>query len=397
MIEAKQLGFYVPENMYKRWLSFQASQAVAGKGSMMDRVYRLYLLALAGKPEYSAMNIIRENNLSGLNTAQKWLLAGAYSLSSYGDTASKILAQAGTAVNPYRESGGTYGSEKRDRAVILDVSLAMNKTAEAAMLYKELAKEINSQAWLSTQELGYSLLAMGKYIMQIDNSGSGLQLAGSIRLPSGRILPFKTDAAALSFDIPADEGTVLEVNLSEKAEVIKNCYAYIDYSYVPLTPDLTEKTSNLNVFTEYYTEEGAALKPASLKQGDVFWAGIRAVKQTRNNLEELALVYMLPSGWEIENIRFFKEKLPETLTRNVKDHQLNRQKYTDIRDDRIMWFFDMKDYNSGEYWFFVKLRAVTEGNFLKPPVLFEAMYDNSYTAVKEAMKVTVRGNTGLFR
>ena len=66
----------------------------------------------------------------------------------------------------------------------------------------------------------------------------------------------------------------------------------------------------------------------------------------------------------------------------------NREEYLDIRDDRVMWFFDMYGHKTS-YDFVVKLNAVTAGEFVLPPTLFEAMYNNKYKAVKKGKFVKV--------
>jgi hypothetical protein len=96
----------------------------------------------------------------------------------------------------------------------------------------------------------------------------------------------------------------------------------------------------------------------------------------------MALVQILPSGWEIENLRLTGEELPEFL------QNANEAEYTDIRDDRVMWFFDMES-SRQSYRFAVKLNAVSVGRFDLPPSLCEAMYDNSFVAVKAGRQVRV--------
>ena len=67
---------------------------------------------------------------------------------------------------------------------------------------------------------------------------------------------------------------------------------------------------------------------------------------------------------------------------------LNREDYKDIRDDKIMWFFDQ--YRRNSYDFVVKVNVVTKGKFIQPPSVFEAMYDNSYYSVISGKVVEVK-------
>ena len=100
------------------------------------------------------------------------------------------------------------------------------------------------------------------------------------------------------------------------------------------------------------------------------------------------MVQILPAGWEIENIRLSGEDFPNWMSK----YRLNQQEYVDIRDDRIMWFFDMRP-NIREMDYVVKLNAVSVGEFTLPPTILEAMYNNNYQARKAGTKVRVtRGN-----
>ena len=60
----------------------------------------------------------------------------------------------------------------------------------------------------------------------------------------------------------------------------------------------------------------------------------------------------------------------------------------DIRDDRIMRFFDGKK-RDGRYTFDVLINAVTAGEFELPPTLVEAMYDDTYKAIHPGYRVII--------
>ena len=94
---------------------------------------------------------------------------------------------------------------------------------------------------------------------------------------------------------------------------------------------------------------------------------------------------ILPAGWEIENTRLSNENTPNWMSK----WRLNREEYLDIRDDRVMWFFDMERH-AKQVDFAVKINAVTVGEFFLPPTLLEAMYNHNYRASKAGKKVVVR-------
>lgn len=77
-----------------------------------------------------------------------------------------------------------------------------------------------------------------------------------------------------------------------------------------------------------------------------------------------------------------------TLPQWTEQLNLGHEEYVDIRDDRIMWFFDRYQYDPG-YDFIVKLNAVTVGQFYLPPTLLEAMYNNDYKVTTSGRAVEV--------
>ena len=129
------------------------------------------------------------------------------------------------------------------------------------------------------------------------------------------------------------------------------------------------------------------IDPTDVGQGQTFWGHFRVNKLPgyRSNIEEIALVQILPSGWEIDNTRLSGEARSAWM----RKWQIGREEYLDIRDDRIMWFFDLPAYGDG-YDFVVKINTVTAGEFTLPPTLVEAMYNNSYRAIKAGKKIIVR-------
>jgi hypothetical protein len=84
----------------------------------------------------------------------------------------------------------------------------------------------------------------------------------------------------------------------------------------------------------------------------------------------MALRQIFPSGWEIANTRLDKE--------GVSGQENNNFTYQDIRDDRVLTFFDMT--YSGSKTYVVHLNASYVGRFYFPGTLCEAMYEPGVNA-----------------
>lgn len=384
LIEAQKKGYYVPEEMINNWFKFQKNQSLSTLDSLTARVYRVYLLALGGQAEFGAMNLLKENELKKMNDTQKWLLAGAYKLAGMDGVSNQIIGQSGFNVNEYKnEMSDTYGSGLRDKSIILEI-LTLFKNPKANDFYAEITESLSKDTWYSTQTTGYALMALGKYIENNSNDFIGKNLSGYVILPNGVRENFKTDKSQLNFEIPKGfEGKSIEILLDSNTDV-KNVYLSLDSNYIPIKPIIENVSKNLVLETNYFDENGKNIDIAKLKQGSTFWAHFRVKNTSGIDLTELALTQILPSGWEIENTRLTEDDMPSWMI----NYRTNLEEYLDIRDDRVMWFFDM---NSREqpFDFFVKLNAVSQGKFTLPNSLVETMYSKNYFAKKAGKNIEV--------
>ncbi|KAA3615061.1 MAG: alpha-2-macroglobulin family protein [Calditrichaeota bacterium] len=385
MIEAKRKGYHVPDDLMNDWIKFQKSQALLTSGNIKTRIYRLYLLALAGEPIIGPMNLIRESSLSALKDVERWMLASAYKLAGVESEANTILKSTGFFVKLYREFSGTYGSSDRDKAMILDQVVQFQQYERANKLVDELATLLRSKSWLSTQESAFILLAMGKYL-NATSTDDQKPISGKVTLPTGEKVAFNFEGA--TFDLPVEEGfgdnLSIELDNSTKA---KRVFAILNWSGQPLKSTQKDESKNLELDIQWLDESGRVINPANVKQGTTFWGRYSVkVQNSRLTVEELALTQILPAGWEIENLRLNQSDLP-SWTRNYK---LKKAEYEDIRDDRISWFFDQRGYEKQKD-FLVKINAVTVGEFFLPGATFNAMYDNEYRATKSGKTVVVTG------
>ena len=93
------------------------------------------------------------------------MLAAAYVKAGQPEAAKKIIGNLTTSIKPYQEMGYTYGSDVRDRAIILETLLLLNEKTKAFELVKEISNSLsNSSYWMSTQTIAYSLKAIGMFV-----------------------------------------------------------------------------------------------------------------------------------------------------------------------------------------------------------------------------------------
>lgn len=128
-------------------------------------------------------------------------------------------------------------------------------------------------------------------------------------------------------------------------------------------------------------EEGIPVANFNFKQGDLVIGKI-TVKPQSEDLDNVAIIDMLPAGFEIENPRLQSRKGIDWIQDDAYSPA-----YLDIRDDRLILFGDFQ--HGREIAFYYGLRAVTQGTFILPSIRGEAMYDPEKASVSSSGEVSV--------
>lgn len=376
LLEARERGYHVPADLLNAWLAYERGMALVTRDPLMARVYRVFLLSLAGEPPTAAMNLLRENNLKDMRVTEKWMLGAAYRLAGVERQADEITRGLDTREEPYSRTDMTYGSRLRDEAIILQTLLQFDRMEAARPLAERIARSLSANDWYSTQSTAFMLMALGRYIHAVEGADGGSpRLAAEVRLPNGQTVTVDHRGFAWQMPVTDGFGDSLSVTLLEGSSVAR-AYAALEWSGVPLRDTRGAVSRELALKVSWLDEDGMPISVESLRQGTRFWARFTATNPNPEApLAEVALVQVLPAGWEIENTRLSGESRPEWMN----GWNLGREEYQDIRDDRVMWFFDFPR-NGRSFDFAIKLNAVSEGRFTLPPALLEAMYDNRFEA-----------------
>lgn len=364
MIEAEKKGYTLPLTFMSQWLKYQKKAARSWRvkdnsyySSDLAQAYRLYTLALAGHPDLASMNRLRESKR--LSNNAKWRLAAAYALASQKEAAERIIATADIgfteATEAYRYN---YGSTDRNRAMAMETMLVIDDK-RAINFAKIIAKELSSSRWMSTQTTAYSLLAMGKMVTQ--NGGKDINM--SFKLNGKNDQNIKTSKAIAQRDLKIKKGTnTLQVENKESNTLFVRI---LSSGKLPLGEELAEKR-NFTIRVAYKDKKGNTIDVTKLTQGTDFMASVTITNDRSSNLKDIALTEIFPSGWEIVNTRF-------TDYGNVTSSEV---RHTDIRDDRVNFYFDLGRNRSKT--FNVLLNASYLGKYYLPGIQAEAMYDNDY-------------------
>ncbi|MFN0313885.1 MAG: alpha-2-macroglobulin family protein [Burkholderiales bacterium] len=360
LVEAERAGYPVPPSMIENWTKHQRSVAQAwnpeGAHGLLDQAYRLYTLALAQQAELGAMNRLRESKeLTGL---PRWLLAAAYHLAGQKSAAQELAR--GLSLEPKQGtySEHSFGSNLRDRAMMLMSAHIMGDADNTARLAKAVSMELTDKTWDSTHSLGYALLAMGR-LNSLGGEAAGMtyeQTVGKQKATQERSnLPVRVQQLK---PFP-DGGDTLSIrNTSPKPLFV--------FVYMKGAARLGEEVAGakgISLSAIYQDMKGKPIATESLAQGTDFVAKVTVKNLGQRQTDNIALSHLFPSGWEIHNERLAEEsgKAPEGID------------YQDIRDDRVYSYFSLKAGESKTIT--VRLNATYLGQFYLPSIAAEAMYD----------------------
>ncbi len=371
IVEAERAGYAVPGNVKSNWLSFQRKQARewngvvpegwSRQGTQLTQAYRLYVLALAKAQELPAMNRLREQSNLGLQA--KWMLAAAYAYVGRKDVAQAIVKGVDTTIPAYTEQYWTYGSDLRDEALVAEALLAMGETERAAPVVQRISRRLSSEGWYSTQSTAFGLLAVARLA---EKSQLGKGMSFTLTAAGKRTEKF-SEKAICRVDLPVPDGRA-SVSVSNTGKNL--LYVRMVRSGTPLAGNEKPSSSGLNMSVSYTRMDGMALDPSRIEQGTDFMAMVTVTHPgVASGYQQLALSQLFPSGWEIRNTR-----MEGTLGGAAQGPYT----YQDIRDDRVLTYFDLWKGQSHTYR--VLLNASYTGRYYLPGAFCEAMYDHTVNA-----------------
>ncbi len=362
LLEAKKAGYPVRQSALKSWTHYQKNAASlwqSGGGRFIEQAYRLYTLALAGEADLGSMNRLR--GARDLPLQASWRLAAAYWYAGQRETARNMIRNLAVPQEKYRELSATFGSTLRDKAMILETLILLGDTGRTKALFDEISSALSDDGWLSTQETAYALIAMAPFMQ--NNSTDG-----ELRLDFSAAGQSRTAA----FTDPTAEYQMGNISGTQTAFTVKNnsaapVYAKFTSRGLPVEGSEPALSEGLSLNVEYRNTEGSVMNPADLKLGEDMEIVVRIRNSYSRIVEEIALVHPIPASWEIVNTRLGGASLESNFN------------YQDIRDDRVMTYFNLN--RNEERVIRFRVNKAYEGNFYRPAIHAYAMYDESIRAL----------------
>jgi uncharacterized protein YfaS (alpha-2-macroglobulin family) len=376
LIEAKNRGYNVPDDMLSGIMKYHANKAKAWNYNVdyptsdVYQAYRLFILALNNTPETGAMNRFKEQE--NLQQLSKVILSATYALSGKTKIAQDIFAEVKLEPNKMMSDWYiSYGSFSRDFAFYIYAEMLINADEEIVRQdILSLAGEFGKNQWMSTQTAAFNLFVLGKYAEKHNLTKSDLVANLTIDNKNYQI---NTNRSSIVFDFVPNEDSKIEVENLSNDMIYASVYAK---GYVA-EYDTIESGAYINMSVNYYDKSGQLINPKSLAKNTEFYAEITVENNDkRYRITDNALTYLLPGGWEIVNNRMFDDYYDQNI------------RFIDIRDDRAYYYFDLMP--GAKLKFRISLVAVHSGKYTVPQVRCDDMYNNEIFYVIPARNIEVK-------
>jgi alpha-2-macroglobulin len=386
LLEAKKAGYDVSESVLNKLLNYISTQAktqktydyvtysstgrTISKKASKEILYSLYVLALADKGDIATMNYYKARPHLVTNDC-RYLLAGSYALMDRWNSYYEIVPNSFEEERTDRQTDGTFDSDIRANAIMLNVLLEVEPSnKQVPLIVKYLAN--NSDRMYSTQERSFALLALGKAASANAEADTKIDIQSngkSIGKYSGKDLTLS--------DVSFGDGNIL-LKSEGKGEV----YYFWSVEGIKQNEKVKEEDANMQVRRSYYSyRTGMKIINNSFYQGELIVCKI-ALTGFERNAGNIVITDMLPAGFEIENPRLN----PATELKWKPQYPIPVQ-YMDIRDDRLLLFTNLERNKTREFYYL--LRAVTQGTYQLPVIGAEAMYDQEFHSYNGAGKIKV--------
>jgi uncharacterized protein YfaS (alpha-2-macroglobulin family) len=370
LIQAKAKDFVVPDAAIARALSW--TRGTLGEFGLDARAYGFYILARAGQADVGQLRYFQDteyNNIkSGLGRGHV-----AAALSLVGEKARAL-----TAFEQSRQTVGSiirgdyYGSSLRDTAGLTAVAAFANQTDMLPDLTTRLRRfDKASIENTSTQEKAWMLLAA--YGMTQSATPLTLQVNGKPVLPKRE--------PAMFYPEPS--------KLGKEPLVIKNTadreiWGTVSVRGIPkaLQPAVQRGMRIDRVFRKL---DGSTADLTKVQQNDRLMVVLTG-KSLDRDFHEVALLDLLPAGWEIEAVVPYSvddekpyswlPKISFTRTREARDDRFFASftfgKPTYFGTWRGNYYYEEEE--ATEFALAYVVRAVTPGTYVLPPAQIEDMY-----------------------
>jgi uncharacterized protein YfaS (alpha-2-macroglobulin family) len=383
LLEARKAGFDVDNSLLETMLGYLANRLKTKetidyyynrnqnrKIAPKEVAYSLYVLALAGRMQVSAMNYYKANpQLLALDS--RYLLSAAYATAGDRRSYSSLLPTSFTGEESVQQTGGSFYSALRDEAIALNTLIDIDPgNAQIPVMRKHVTDRLKTDPYLNTQERAFSFLALGK----LARSEGASNVTAEIKANGKTVAKIDGDWKGSSETLKT---TDLDITTSGKGRLY---YTWVAEG-ISTTGAYKEEDNYIKAGRRFFDRFGQPLSGTEFKQNDLIIVQLTLEKAFNGTIENIVLTDLLPAGFEIENPR--TKELPgmDWIKDGAEPDAL------DMRDDRIHFFVDARK-NMQRYYYAV--RAVSLGVFKQGPVSADAMYNGEIHSYHGAQTIRIK-------
>lgn len=361
LLVAEEKGYQIPRTLKKNLLAYLRSETFENTNGVityLTETYRLYVLALSGKPDFSAMNRLSEKQLHG---AARLRLAAAYAVAGKAEAADNLMftVDANQILNDNYDSWYSYyWNGPITLAMALETCILTGNDNMAHGLIMELSRELSGNGYMSTHATAWGLYAM--WMAMKDDVKDELVSFSYSWGEENKDITTISPITQFALGNSAQGDHTLHV----KNESGKKLYVSTTVSGQPLPGDEPVGSKNLIMDVAYLSASGEKIDPGTTTLGEDITIYVQIQHPgIRKRYEDLALTLTIPGGWEILSQPFDGDNGMSSLV-----------DYTDIRDDRVHVYFYLPKGNS--ITIPIRVHASYAGTYYLPAIRCEAMYQN---------------------
>lgn len=378
LFEADQKGYSIDESVFNSLAQYINSRINIESNEIYHistRAYAYYVLSLMKRTRENDIDFFLQRYRNSLLPESMAFIAGAYANLGNITKANDIINENLKTERGVRIPEGIdsrqlqrfFYSELRQKGIILNILMDMEQFADKTLknqLLLRIVQDLRSRDRVyhySTQELVWSLRALVKFM---EGTEPDQEHEGYLYKDNERILTFKDRQRT----VYGSGLTAHDLKVLNKTE--NPFYTILTIEGIKPGTGFTRYAQGIEIRRVFYDERGNLLYNEdlqNLKQGQDLYAKISIISQSR--YDNIAIIDRVGAGFEIENPRITHQVLPAWIDQN----NLFKPDHIDIKDHQIGFFGSI---NPGmQISIFYKVRALTKGSFMIPPVTVEAMYD----------------------
>ena len=397
LLDAKDAGFAVPENVLQKALNRISEDLLSGGNQFYgsdrrdglkfaNQAYSGYVLARVNRAPLGTLRTLWDNERSKAVTGLSLVHLGA-ALAIQGDSKrgqAAIAAGFAKSSADRPEYFGDYGTRLRDEALMIALlhERGLSKPEYDARVI-DLGRTLDVRRgsglmWLSTQEqvalarLGKALMANQKKLVSGELAVGDKVEDISARKAFGRVFDMAQLAQGVRFS-PQGEAPM---------------FASLDVAGIPRQPPAPDN-SVIGIERSWFGTDGKPWTPRPLKEGEALI--VRLSVTSNSNMPDALLTDLLPAGLEIENFNLGDAKQwADVVVGEVKVSDRSSAadvKHEEFRDDRYVAALKLSRGSTAHVFYLV--RAVTPGTYMVPPPLAEDMYRPDMRGVGRSSPSTI--------